>query len=134
MKQLNKWQNAIFVVGALLTVFGAALGLFNRQLAPWFYAPGVLCYVAMQMMQRYEGRNFTIRRLRRIMIVSDILLIVSAFIMVAGHQANPFSLDRLSVWPLMVNNWVVVLLIAAVLQLYTTFRIDAELRRDSSPE
>lgn len=134
MKQLNKWQNAIFVVGALLTVFGAALGLFNRQLAPWFYAPGVLCYVAMQMMQRYEGRNFTIRRLRRIKIVSDILLVVSAFIMVAGHHSNPFSLDRLSVWPLMVNNWVVVLLIAAVLQLYTTFRIDAELRRDSSPE
>ena len=88
----------------------------------------------MQIQQRYEGRNYTIRRLRRIMIVSDILLIVSAFIMVAGHQANPFSLDRLSVWPLMVNNWVVVLLIAAVLQLYTTFRIDYELKHDSTPE
>ena len=127
---LNKWQSAVFIVGALLTVAGAATGLFDRWLAPWLFVPGVLCYVSMQMLQRYEGRNLTLRRLRRIMIISDLLLVVAAVIMVAGLPSNPFSLDYLSLGRYMVNGWVVVLLIAAVLQLYTIYRIDMELKRD----
>jgi len=131
MNQLNRWQNAIFIIGALLIVAGATIGLFDKMLAPWFFVPGVLCYVSMQLLQRYEGRNFTIRRLRRIMIISDVLLIVAAVIMIAGLPTNPFHLDYLRIGRYMANNWVVVLLIAAVLQLYTIIRIDSELQRDS---
>ena len=130
MKQLNNLQNAIFISGALLMVVGAAMGMFLRSVAPWIYAVGALMFVAMQMQQRYEGDNFTIQRLRRIMLLSDVLLILVAALMFADY-GNPFGLDQLTWLNYIHNNWVVVLLIAAFLQLYTVYRIDSELRKES---
>ena len=75
MKQLNKWQTAIFFIGALLMVAGAVLSILRWSYFSYVYAVGAIAYVAMQMLQRYEGRNFTIRRLRRIMLLSDVLLL-----------------------------------------------------------
>jgi len=130
MKQLNNLQNAIFISGALLMVVGAAMGMFLRSVAPWIYAVGALMFVAMQIQQRYEGDNFTIQRLRRIMLLSDVLLIIVAALMFADY-GNPFGLDQLTWLNYIHNNWVVVLLIAAFLQLYTVYRIDSELRKES---
>jgi hypothetical protein len=129
MKQLNSLQNAIFISGAVLMLVGAALGMFLRSVAPWIFAVGVLAFVAMQVQQRYEGENFTIQRLRRIMLLSDVLLIVVAALMFADY-GNPFGLDQLTWLNYIHNNWVVVLLIAAFLQLYTVYRIDSELRKE----
>lgn len=129
MKQLNNLQNAIFISGALLMVVGAAMGMFLRSVAPWIYAVGALMFVAMQMQQRYEGDNFTIQRLRRIMLLSDVLLILVAALMFADY-GNPFGLDQLTWLNYIHNNWVIVLLIAAVIQLYTVYRIDSELKKD----
>ena len=129
MKQLNSLQNAIFISGAVLMLVGAALGMFLRSVAPWIFAVGALMFVAMQVQQRYEGENFTIQRLRRIMLLSDVLLIVVAALMFADY-GNPFGLDQLTWLNYIHNNWVVVLLIAAFLQLYTVYRIDSELRKE----
>lgn len=130
MKQLNSLQNAIFISGAVLMLVGAALGMFLRSVAPWIFAVGALMFVAMQVQQRYEGENFTIQRLRRIMLLSDVLLIIVAALMFADY-GNPFGLDQLTWLNYIHNNWVVVLLIAAFLQLYTVYRIDSELRKES---
>ena len=129
MRQLNNLQNAIFISGAVLMVAGAAMGMFLRSVAPWLFAVGALMFVAMQMQQRYEGDNFTIQRLRRIMLLSDVLLIVVAALMFADY-GNPFGLDQLTWLNYIHNNWVIVLLIAAVIQLYTVYRIDAELKKE----
>jgi len=139
MKQLNSLQNAIFISGAILMLVGAALGMFLRGVAPWIFAVGALAFVAMQMQQRYEGdrsasplgssKNFTIQRLRRIMLMSDVLLIAVAALMFADY-GNPFGLDQLTWLNYIHNNWVVVLLIAAFIQLYTVYRIDSELRKE----
>lgn len=130
MRQLNNLQNAIFISGAVLMVAGAAMGMFLRSVAPWLFAVGALMFVAMQMQQRYEGDNFTIQRLRRIMLLSDVLLIVVAALMFADY-GNPFGLDQLTWLNYIHNNWVIVLLIAAVIQLYTVYRIDAELKKEA---
>lgn len=130
MKQLNSLQNAIFISGAVLMLVGAALGMFLRSVAPWIFAVGALMFVAMQVQQRYEGEYFTIQRLRRIMLLSDVLLIIVAALMFADY-GNPFGLDQLTWLNYIHNNWVVVLLIAAFLQLYTVYRIDSELRKES---
>ena len=129
MKQLNSLQNAIFISGAILMLVGAALGMFLRGVAPWIFAVGALAFVAMQVQQRYEGDNFTIQRLRRIMLMSDVLLIAVAALMFADY-GNPFGLDQLTWLNYIHNNWVVVLLIAAFIQLYTVYRIDSELRKE----
>jgi len=130
MRQLNKLQSIVFAVGAVLMLVGAALGMFFREVAPWIFAVGALAYVAIQVQQRYEGDNFTIQRLRRIMLMSDILLIVVAALMFADY-GNPFGLDQLTWLNYIHNNWIVVLLIAAVIQLYTVFRIDSELDKEA---
>lgn len=130
MRQLNRVENTIYIVGALLLVVGAAMGLFWRHVAPYVFAVGVVCFVSMQLLQRYEGDNFTIRRLRRIMILSDVLLLVSALLMFAGN-GNPLGLDHITYVSYVKGNWVVLLLLAAVLQLYTTYRISSELEQEA---
>jgi len=130
MRPLNKLQSIVFAVGAILMLAGAAMGMFVREVAPWIFAVGALAYVAMQVQQRYEGDNFTIQRLRRIMLMSDILLIVVAALMFADY-GNPFGLDQLTWLNYIHNNWIVVLLIAAVIQLYTVYRIDTELAKEA---
>ena len=130
MKQLNKWQNAIFMVSALLMVVGAGAGILRWYYLTYVYAVGAIGYASMQMLQRYEGRDFTIRRLRRVMLFSDVLLLLTAVFMFAS-QDNSLGLDRIIYLQYVNNNWVVVLLVAAVLQLYTTYRISSELEKEA---
>jgi len=127
MKQLNRWQTALFITGAVLMVIGAGMSLLRWDAAPWLFAAGALAYTTMQMQQTYEGRNFTVRRLRRIMAFSDFLLLLTAVLMFISRWPQLGGLDWLTYVNYVHNNWVVTLLIAAILQLYTTYRIDNEL-------
>ncbi len=110
---------------------GAVLAMAAQDVAPWLFAAGALAFTAMQLQQRYEGDNFTIQRLRRIMLLSDVLLIAVAALMFAD-KGNPFGLEHLTWVNYVHNNWVVLLLIAAVLQLYTVMRIDSELKKEKT--
>ena len=130
MKQLSKTQNLIFLTGAILMVIGAGASLVQWVVAPYLFAVGALAYTSMQMLQRYEGRNFAIRRLRRIMLISDVLFLVSAVLMFAS-QDNIFHISQITYIQYVYNKWVVTLLIAAVLQLYTTHRIANELEKEA---
>ncbi|MBO7140224.1 MAG: hypothetical protein J6W19_06625 [Prevotella sp.] len=127
MKRLNRWQSMLFIAGAVLMVIGAATSLLRWDAAPWLFAVGALAYTSMQMQQSYEGRNITVRRLRRIMLFSDFLLLLTAALMFISRWPQLGGLDWLTYVNYVHNNWVVTLLIAAILQLYTTYRIDKEL-------
>ena len=128
MRQLNRLQTTIFLAGALLMVIGAGASLLNWVLAPYVYCLGALGFASMQMLQRYDGPSVTIRRLRRIMLLSDLLFLVAGVLMFA-NRSNFLGLDQLTYLQYVYNKWVVTLLIAAILQLYTTHRIDSELRK-----
>ena len=128
MRQLSAWQTAVFVVGAVLMTVGAGCTLLCPQLAPWLFAVGALCYTAMQIQQRYDGRNITLRRLRRMLLMSDLLFLFSALLMLAQFTGWP-RLPWLIYVQYVHNNWVITLLIAALLQLYATHRIDRELKK-----
>ncbi len=130
MKALSRLQSVVFAAGALLMLAGAIMGMMAPQVAPWIFAIGALAYTAMQLQQRYQGDNITIRRLSRIMLLSDVLLIGVAAMMFADYR-NPFQLEYLTWLRYIHNNWVVVLLLAAIIQLYTVYRIDAELRKEA---
>ena len=119
----------LFLVGAVLMVVGAGASLLGWSVAPYLFAVGALGFTSMQMLQRYEGQSFVIRRLRRIMLLSDVLFLVSAVLMFAS-QGNVFRLDYITYLQYVYNKWVVTLLIAAVLQLYTTHRIANELEKE----
>jgi len=130
MNELNKTQNMIFLAGAVLMVVGAGASLVQWAVAPYLFALGALGFASMQMLQRYEGHSFVIRRLCRIMLLSDVLFLVSAVLMFAS-QGNVFHLDHITYLQYIYNKWVVTLLIAAILQLYTTHRISHELEKEA---
>ena len=124
MRQLSKLQNMVFMCGAVLMVTGAAASVLQWEGAPWMFAAGALAYTTMQMQQRYEGRDITIRRLRHILVFSDFLLLFTAMLMFVSRWPQLGGLDWLTYVNYVHNNWVVTLLIAAVLQLYVAFRLE----------
>ena len=130
MKKLSKAQSAVFIIGGLLMVVGAGMGLLRMEAAVWTFALGAVMYASMQMLQRYDGPNFVIRRLRRIMLLSDVLFLVSAALLFAAYH-KPAWLSQIDYAQYVSNNWVVSLLIAAVIQLYTVHRINQELEKDA---
>ncbi len=130
MKQLNRVENIIFLLGAIMIVVGSAANLFFQYWAPYVFAMGVVAYVLMQLRQSYEGTNVTIRRLRRIVIVSDVFFIVSAVLMFASID-NIFGLDHITYIQYVHNKWVATVLIAAVLQLYSSHRLGKELSEET---
>jgi hypothetical protein len=130
MRQLNKLQTAIYLTGALLMVIGAGASLLSWTLAPYVYSLGAMGFASMQMLQRYDGPNVTIRRLRRIMLLSDLLFLVAGVLMFA-NLSNFLGLDQITYLQYVYNKWVVTLLIAAILQLYSTHRIDSELGKEA---
>ena len=130
MRELNKWQSAVFLIGGALMVVGAGLSMIQQVFAPYVYSVGALGFVAMQLLQRYEGTNMTLQRLRTIMVLSDVLFIVTAVLMFASRN-NLFGLPQIAYVQYVYNKWVATLLLAAVIQLYAMHRMDHELKKEA---
>lgn len=136
MEQLSRKQSIVMLLGAVLMVVGAGLYVFGEHtVAPIVFAPGTLAFAAMQWQQKYTGNDLTLRRLRRIILIGAALFVVAALLMVENSYKIVYPLfaktiDGWNVYAMYIhNNWVVALLVAAVLQLYSTHRISAELKK-----
>ena len=130
MRQLSKTETIILLVGGLLMVVGAGGSMFLQSWAAYIFAPGAVMFAAMQMRQSYDGNNFTIRRLRRIQLTSDVLFLLAGLLMLA-NPSNFFGINLLLYIKYVHNNWIVVLLVAAILQLYASHRIANELEKEA---
>lgn len=107
--------------GGILLVAGALLPLFLPTVAPYLFALGALLFAPAQIADRYEGRNIIIRRLRRQQVMGALLLVVTAALMfMSAYHWSPFR----------GGEWKIALLIAVFLELYTTLRIDAEVKKE----
>ena len=121
MKELDQRLILLQQFGALLMLGGAAVFLLMPVWAAILYSAGVLLYAPLRMLQRYEGQNFVIRRLRRQQLLGQLAFLCAACCMIM--QAFNFGFARR-------NEWVVCLVIGCILELYTTFRIPAELKKE----
>jgi uncharacterized membrane protein YiaA len=105
----------IGMVGAIVLLAGVCLQITHWVAAPYIYLVGALAFSYVQVVHdRYEGRNFVIKRLRRQQIFGAIALILAGVFM--------FTLRH--------NEWIVCLTVAALLELYTSFRIPQELEKE----
>ena len=129
MRQLNKIENSILLLGAVMMVIGSGANIFAQSWAPYVFGMGTVGYVLMQLKQKYEGSNVALKRLRRMVIISDVCLLLAAVMMFANMD-NLFRLDAVTYIKYVHNNWVVVLLVAAMLQLYTSHRISKEILKN----
>ena len=113
---MNKTYSYIQMIGALLVLAGAMLQITRWELSPYIYTVGAVLFAYVQvMMGRYDGKNLIIRRLRRQQIIGAILLVFAGVLMFTSKR----------------NEWIVCLTIAAVLQLYTAYRIPSELEKEN---
>lgn len=130
MRQLTFTENVVFLVGAVMMVVGSAANVWAHVWAPVVYTVGATAFVAMQLRARYEGQSPTVKRLRAIMMGSDACFVITALLMIANID-NLFGLPTLFYLQYVRNNWVVTLLVAAILQLYSTHRITNELEKEA---
>ena len=135
MKQLNKIQSAVFLAGGVLMVAGAGCYafMFMQSVACWIYLVGAVMFAVMQVSQAYEGDNFAVKRLKKIMTMADIFFVLSGVLMV--DSAHLFLKDAFSDYTTYINyiynKWVMLLLVAAILEMYSMHRISSELRKDN---
>ncbi len=129
MKQLTKTENIVFLIGAVLMVAGSGAAVLMQKWGAWLYTLGAIMFVLMQLKQTYGGTSITIQRLRGMVIISDLLLLATAFLMFAD-QTNFLRLSHISYVQYIHGNWVITLLVAAVLQLYSSHRLDRELKKE----
>lgn len=111
---MKKGYAVVQVVGAVLLLVGAMLQITRWELAPVIYTIGAVLFAYVQVMSRYDGQNLIVRRLRRQQVLGAVLLVFAGVLMFVTRH----------------NEWVLCLSAAAVLQLYTAFRIPSELEKE----
>ena len=136
MKQLNRFQSILFAIGGMLMVIGAGCFAFmwQQQVVCWLFLAGASMFTLMQSMQTYEGSSFVIRRLKRIQAVANIFFMLAGILMVdtAYMFFRPLFNSSIAYIDFLYNKWVVLLLIAAFLEIYSMHRIDSEMKKDKS--
>ncbi len=124
----------------------AGVGLYVFAVAPKvvsiIFLIGTVLFAAMQIAQRYEGTSLTLRRLRSIMTLADVAFIIAGLLMFENawhllfqatvwHNHDVMNFEAYESYMKYVNNkWVVALLVAAVLELYSMNRISYELKKE----
>jgi TRAP-type uncharacterized transport system fused permease subunit len=97
-------RNYFFILSGFLLLTGAISYLPHWYYAPYLYAIGAAGVTVSFMTAQYHGLNFRERRLHRINVIASVMIVISSFFMFRAH-----------------TGWVVFLLIAALLMLYTSF-------------
>ena len=111
---MSKIYQIVQGVGAVLLLMGAMLQITRWELSPILYTIGAVMFAYVQIMSRYEGKNLIVRRLRRQQILGAVLLVFAGVLMFVTKH----------------NEWVLCLTVAAILELYTAFRIPSELEKE----
>ncbi len=105
---MNPKLNAtLMMTGAVVLLIGASLMITGWPLAPYIYCIGALLFAAMQMADRYDGDDLVVKRLRRQQLFGCLMLLVTGVLMFIERH----------------NGWIATLTIAALLELYTAFRM-----------
>ena len=101
---MKKIRTLLFVVSACLVLAGAALYLTQWTVAPYLFAVGAAGIAVNYLTTPVGDLDFRGRRLHRFNVMAGFLMVVAS-----GFQFNGRK------------EWVICLLIAAILQLYTAF-------------
>lgn len=107
MKQLIP---ALFAVGAVMLLAGAAVYITGWPLSPYIYTIGATMVALAQINSPSKCKSPTVKRLRRQQIFGALLLVLTGAFMLFTRG----------------NEWIMSLTIAAILELYTSIRIPQE--------
>lgn len=119
------------VVGA-----GCFAFMWQQQIMCWVFLVGALLFSSMQFAQSYSGNSLVIKRLKRIQGLAGVLFVAAGILMVDNVLGflRPLFSNPYHYIDYVFNKWVVLLLIAAVVEVYTVHRIDHELSKKNIKE
>lgn len=98
--------NTVFYISAIAVLLAATLYITHWSVAPYIFAVGAAGVAIVRLSTRYEGKNIRLKRLYRIEVLSALFIVGSSYFMFRNQ-----------------NEWFLLLLIAAILQLYTAILI-----------
>lgn len=105
----EKFNGYLFRGSAIIVLLSASLYILLPDIMRYVFAVGAAGMAISRLSERYEGTNLRIRRLSRLQKLAALLIVGASYFMF-----KPF------------NQWVPLLLIAAFLELYTSWMIDRE--------
>ena len=111
---MKKLQQVLYILGGILLVVGAALYITPWSWAPYTYIVGSFMFGAMQMLDRYTGKNLILRRLRRQQLLGAVALMLTGVLMLTCKH----------------NEWILCMLVGCLTELYTAFRIPQEYEKE----
>ena len=107
----------------------------------WVYLLGAVMFATMQVSQLYEGNELTIRRLKKLQNLSDLLFVLAGVLLAdtvyagIGHSFFKAMFSNQEAYiTYLYNKWVILLLVSAILEVYTSHRIDHELSKKNIKE
>lgn len=110
---MKRLVQPLMLVGAVLALVGVASYITHCSLSPYIYTIGATMVALAQINSPIKTDNITLKRLRAQQIIGAILLVVTGALMFFMHR----------------NEWIVCLSVAALLELYTAFRIPQQLEK-----
>ena len=120
----------------MVVSMGFYVFMIQRQIAGIVFLIGAVLFAVMQCMQTYHGNDVTLRRLKSIMTMADLFFVLAGVLMI--DSANQFLSSVFSnhIYYVMYvyNKWIVLLIIAVVLEVYTTHRISHEINKRNKKE
>ncbi len=118
MKKRQQISSMLLAIGLLTILIIAIMPLVGMTYSwlKYIYAIGAAMTFIARILERYEGKNLTIRRLYRIQVVSAVCYCASAVLLFYSSSEK---------------DWLAFLTSGAVLQLYTTFRLQSEEKKEA---
>lgn len=103
----------LYYFGALALLAGAVLRMFLPEYYSYIYLSGAVVFAVSQFLLRPRHKHFMVRRLVTQQQIGALLLVVAGVMMFLLHN----------------NEWVAVMFCGALMELYTAFRIPAEMEK-----
>lgn len=103
------------MLAAVATLFGAASRLFLPEAYSYIYTAGAVVFAVTQFLQRPRHKAFTVRRLVNQQQIGALLLVAAGVLMFTLHN----------------NEWIAIMLCGALMELYTAYRLPAEIEKNS---
>lgn len=110
---MNKTKDFIYKLSALLILIAAVSYLFNPTIAPYIMAVGVVGFAGITFTNPYPGKSLRGKRLFSIQIFGIVFMAISTYLMFVQK-----------------NEWVISMLAAAFLLLYTTLMLSREYEKE----
>lgn len=114
---MNKSKDFIFKLSALLILAAAISYIFNPVIAAYIMAVGVFGFTAITFTTPYPGKSLRGKRLFSIQIFGIAFMAIATYLMFVQK-----------------NEWVISMLVAAFLLLYTTLMLSKEYKKEKKED